>query len=109
MKWVLDENEDEKHKHKYIFYTGSEDTTKREIYRNIYNSQFENLDITCSELVKQLREKNENNYYGEVIKMIMTTRTGAEGLDLKEVRYIHILEPYWQPVLITQIIGRGCS
>ena len=107
MKWILDENEDEKHKHKYIFYTGSEDTTKREIYRNIYNSQFENLDITCSELVKQLREKNENNYYGEVIKMIMTTRTGAEGLDLKEVRYIHILEPYWQPVLITQIIGRG--
>ena len=107
LKWILDETEDEKHKHKYIFYTGSEDTIKREIYRNIYNSQFENLDITCSELVKQLHAKNENNYYGEVIKMIMTTRTGAEGLDLKEVRYIHILEPYWQPVLITQIIGRG--
>ena len=39
--------------------------------------------------------------------MILTTKTGAEGLDLKEVRYIHIMEPYWQPVLITQIIGRG--
>ena len=37
----------------------------------------------------------------------MTTKTGAEGLDLKEVRFIHISEPYWQPVLITQIIGRG--
>ena len=105
--WILDEHEDEKHKHKYIFYAGGVDKTTREIYRNIYNSDWDKLDTTCSKLVKQLKEKHENNYYGEIIKMIMTTKTGAEGLDLKEVRYIHILEPYWQPVLITQIIGRG--
>ena len=106
-EWVLDETEDEKHKHKFIFYTGSEDTITREIYRNIYNSDFDKLDTSCSKLVKQITDKNENNYYGEIIKMLMTTKTGAEGLDLKEVRYIHITEPYWQPVLITQIIGRG--
>jgi len=105
--WVLDENEDEKHKHKFIFYTGNEDTTTREIYRNIYNSDFDKLDTSCVKLVEQIRAKNANNYYGEIIKMLMTTKTGAEGLDLKEVRFIHILEPYWQPVLMTQIIGRG--
>jgi superfamily II DNA or RNA helicase len=37
----------------------------------------------------------------------MTTVMGAEGLDLKNVRSIHITEPYWQPVLIEQVIGRG--
>ena len=105
--WILDENEDEKHKHKFIFYTGNEDTTTREIYRNIYNSDFDKLDTSCVKLVEQIREKHANNYYGEIIKMLMTTKTGAEGLDLKEVRFIHILEPYWQPVLMTQIIGRG--
>ena len=105
--WVLDEREDEKDKHKFMFYAGTVDKTTREIYRNIYNSDWDKLDTTCSKLVQQLKEKHENNYYGEVIKMILTTKTGAEGLDLKEVRYIHITEPYWQPVLIKQIIGRG--
>ena len=105
--WVLDEREDEKDKHKFMFYAGTVDKTTREIYRNIYNSDWDKLDTTCSKLVQQLKEKHDNNYYGEVIKMILTTKTGAEGLDLKEVRYIHITESYWQPVLITQIIGRG--
>ena len=106
-EWLLDEREDEKHKHKFMFYVGKVDKTLREIYRNIYNSDWDKLDTTCSKLVAQLKQKNDNNYYGEVIKMILTTKTGAEGLDLKEVRYIHIMESYWQPVLINQIIGRG--
>lgn len=105
--WEIDETEDEKGKQKFIFYTGSEKAEVRDIYRNIYNSQWNNMDSSCDILVKQLKEINDNNYYGEIIKMLMTTKTGAEGLDLKEVRYIHIMEPYWQPVLIEQIIGRG--
>ena len=106
-KWVLDIDEKDKDKHKYMFYTGAIDKTKREILRNIYNSEFDKLDSSCSLLVSELKKNYKNNYTGDVIKMLMTTKTGAEGLDLKEVRYIHIMEPYWQPVLITQIIGRG--
>ncbi len=37
----------------------------------------------------------------------MTTRTGAEGISLMNVRQVHIMEPYWQPVLIDQVIGRA--
>ena len=105
--WELDEREDEKGKKKFIFYTGVEDKEEREIFRNIYNSMWDKLPQSCNKLVEQLKEIHPNNYYGEVIKMIMITKTGAEGLDLKEVRYIHILESYWQHVLIDQIIGRG--
>ena len=107
IEWVLDEREEDKNKYKFMFYSGGVDKDTREIYRNIYNSDWDKLDTTCSRLVEQLKAIHKNNYYGEVIKMIMTTKTGAEGLDLKEVRFIHISEPYWQPVLITQIIGRG--
>jgi hypothetical protein len=105
--WELDENEEDKHKSKFIFYTGGEDEDIREIYRNIYNSEWDKLPQNCNKLVEQLKAIHSNNYYGEVIKMLMTTKTGAEGLDLKEVRYIHILESYWQNVLIQQVIGRG--
>ena len=107
--WELDEHEDEKGKNKYFFYTGGTEIDKdeREILRNIYNSTWDKLPQSCNKLVEQIKAIHPNNYYGEVLKMIMTTRTGAEGLDLKEVRYIHITESYWQSVLISQIIGRG--
>ena len=105
--WELDEREEEKGKKKFIFYTGLEDKEEREIYRNVYNSTWSELPQSCNKLIEQIKQIHENNYYGEVIKMLMTTKTGAEGLDLKEVRYIHISESYWQHVLIDQIIGRG--
>ena len=39
-----------------------------------------------------------NNFYGEVINTLMISASGAEGIDLRNVRYVHIMEPYWHPV-----------
>jgi superfamily II DNA or RNA helicase len=114
--WELDEKEDEKGKFKFCAYTGAEDRELREIYRKIYNSQWDDLQPSCVKLVKQLkiqdRELNgsgneQKNLYGKIIKVLMTTKTGAEGLNLKCVRQVHVMEPYWQPVLIEQVIGRA--
>lgn len=105
--WELDIADADRGKHLYIFYSGTEDRETRDIYTKIFNSEWVNLSSDCEKLIKQIRAIHPNNYYGEIIKMIMTTRTGAEGLDLKEVRFIHVFEPHWQPVLIQQVIGRG--
>jgi superfamily II DNA or RNA helicase len=37
----------------------------------------------------------------------MITSSGAEGIDLKNVRYVHLMEPYWHPVRLEQVIGRA--
>ena len=37
----------------------------------------------------------------------MITSSGAEGISLKNVRYVHIMEPYWHPVRMEQVIGRA--
>ena len=50
---------------------------------------------------------NNDNSLGENVKLIIISGAGAEGLDLKCVRYIHIMEPYWNWMRILQIIGRG--
>jgi hypothetical protein len=105
--WELDEREDEKDKYKFVFYTGNEDSEIRDIYRKILNSEWDLLSTSCDKLVKKIKAIHKNNYYGEVIKMLMTNKTGSEGLDLKEIRNIHIMEPYWNDVLIEQVIGRG--
>ncbi len=50
--------------------------------------------------------KTENKY-GNLLKIMLISPAGAEGLSLKNVRQIHIMEPYWNEVRITQMIGRG--
>ena len=47
------------------------------------------------------------NKYGNIIKIILISPAGAEGINLANVRQIHIMEPFWNEVRIEQIIGRG--
>jgi len=37
----------------------------------------------------------------------MATSAGAEGLDLKNIRQVLIMEPHWNEVKIKQVIGRA--
>ena len=108
-QYVLDIKKADMDKMKYIFYAGDTKEELREIYRLIYNSEFDRLPSSCDNLKKQLFEiyGSDENLHGKIIKIFLTTRSGAEGVDLKHIRQIHIMEPYWQPVLIKQIIGRG--
>ena len=45
--------------------------------------------------------------YGHIIAVLLVSETGAEGLDLKNIREVHILEPYWDMARIIQIQGRA--
>jgi len=62
---------------------------------------------------KDVREKNKKifntkeNKLGDVIKIIMISPAGAEGINLRNVRQVHIMEPYWNEVRIEQVIGRA--
>jgi len=49
----------------------------------------------------------KENIYGKIIKIIMISAAGAEGLSLKNTRQVHIIEPYWHEVRITQMTGRA--
>ena len=49
----------------------------------------------------------ENNVNGENIKVVLISRAGAEGIDFKYIRQVHILEPWYNLNRIEQIIGRG--
>jgi superfamily II DNA or RNA helicase len=50
---------------------------------------------------------NDNNKNGEKIKVVFISRAGAEGLDLKFIRQVHIMEPWYNMNRIEQIIGRA--
>ena len=88
----------------FVLYTGTETAEEKEIIRNIYNSNWNNIP---KELIDKIKAKNENNFRGEIIKVFMITAAGSEGINLKNVRNVHIVEPYWNPVRLDQVIGRA--
>lgn len=66
-----------------------------------------------SDISKSDREKSKNvfNQYenkdGKLLKVLLISPSGKEGLSLLRVKQIHILDPYWNMSRIEQIIGRG--
>ena len=50
---------------------------------------------------------DDDNKYGNKVKVILISKAGSEGIDFKFIRQIHILEPWYNMNRIEQIIGRG--
>ena len=100
----LDINDEDKGKPMFGLYTGTETEDEKEIIRRVYNSEWENIP---SSLKEDLETISSNNYKGEIMKVILITASGAEGISLKNCRYVHITEPYWHPVRTDQVIGRA--
>ena len=96
------ENEDDIDKPKYALWGGDEQTS--DIIRKVYNNDFEEIPHS---LKKQFEDYGKNNLRGDIIKVLLTTKTGAEGIDLHNVRQVHIIEPFWNPVRTTQVKGRA--
>lgn len=73
-------------KRKFAIYSGNVDVDTRLMLTNIYNSPA--------------------NAHGENLALLLISATGAEGLDLKRGRHVHIMEPYWNNGRVRQIILR---
>ena len=91
----------------FASYTGDESPIDREIIKNILNNNWTLIPSSILIQLKELFPSIVNNKYGEIIKVLMITSSGAEGISLKNVRFVHIMEPYWHPVRIEQVIGRA--
>ena len=71
----------------FIVFDESTSIDKREQYKRIFN--------------------NEDNKDGKFIRIIIGSPIISEGITLKAIRQVHILEPYWNMSKINQIIGRA--
>ena len=50
---------------------------------------------------------SSENKHGELVKVILISKAGSEGLDFKNIRQIHMLEPWYNLNRTEQIVGRG--
>jgi hypothetical protein len=102
--WEIDISEIDEGKPTFALYTGTESAEEKEIIRHIYNGEWNDIPESIGSVLKA---KYRNNNMGEVIKVFMITSSGSEGINLRNTRYVHIMEPYWHPVRLEQVIGRA--
>jgi hypothetical protein len=52
-------------------------------------------------------EIQKENSSGKLIKILLFSPAGAEGISLEHIRQVHLTEPYWNEVRMIQMIGRA--
>lgn len=72
---------------RYAIWSGDESTEVKDRIREVYN--------------------RADNLYGEKLKIILGSPSIKEGVSLKAVRYVHVIEPYWNQSRLDQVIGRA--
>lgn len=62
-------------------------------------------DVENNRLLQTFNTKE--NKYGKNVRVIIGSPAMKEGVSLKNVQHVHILEPYWNYSRINQIVGRA--
>lgn len=91
----------------FVLYSGNknENFKKEDDYKRF---AFWTGDIKENQKVEILKNMTSNeNFDGKLIRYILLSSSGSEGLNLKNIRKIHIMEPYWNMTRFEQVIGRG--
>jgi hypothetical protein len=100
---ILEQNGYEKYDHnKKDIDTLVSEGSKKKRYTRITGKEDEDMKRNNKEAFN-----HDENVRGEYIQIIMISAAGAEGIDLKCVRQVHIMEPYWNYVRINQVFGRA--
>jgi hypothetical protein len=99
---------------RYLSFTGSESREVRSLALKVFNAKFSpgeeggaftDLPQEMSDVL--VESGFTGNLHGELCRVFCITSAGAEGLSLKNVRRVHIMEPYWNPVRTDQVKGRA--
>lgn len=65
-------------------------------------------DIDPEERVALIKKFNDpDNTNGQYISLLLMSSAVAEGIDLKRIRHVHILEPFWNYARINQVETRA--
>ena len=102
--WDIDISEKDLGKPTFALYTGTESDEEKKLILKIYNGFWDDIPLN---IANKLHAIANNNNMGEIIKVFMISSSGSEGINLRNTRYVHVVEPYWHPVRMEQVIGRA--
>jgi hypothetical protein len=95
---------------RFLSFTGGELPVIRNMALKVFNAKFSDNTFTelPPEMSKVLVEAGfTGNLTGNLCRVFCITSAGAEGLSLRNVRRVHIMEPFWNHVRTDQVKGRA--
>jgi hypothetical protein len=93
---------------RFMAFSGKVDRRQRRVLLGMLNSQWSDVPKGIQRMLRKGGFDLSKKYlYGEVIKCIGITGAGAEGISLRNVRQVHIYEPFWNLVRLEQVKGRA--
>ena len=93
---------------RFITFSGEGTAVQRAVALNLFNGFWGKLPGGVRKLFEEGGFDLKKKYtHGEVCACIGITSAGAEGLSLRNVRQVHIMEPYWNMIRIEQVKGRA--
>jgi len=90
---------------RYITFSGGEEESIRRLSLDIFNAKLDELPQNLTSILKEMNYTD--NHVGQLCRVFCITSAGAEGISLKCVRAVHIMEPYWNDVRTRQVKGRA--
>jgi len=90
---------------RYIEFTGVGSKEQRGAAVDVFNARLDKLTPALQKVLQDAGWKD--NFDGGLCRAFCITSAGAEGLSLKCVRGVHVMEPYWNSVRTQQVKGRA--
>jgi hypothetical protein len=96
------DDEDKQKKPRFVSFSDIKDDEERETILNIYNHNWKDLNPVLQDRLERMAKRDK-----EIIKVFLISPRDAEGIGLKNTRFVHIVEPSENASRIEQVIGRA--
>jgi hypothetical protein len=93
-------------KQRYMFLDMKRRNPSMQQLLGVFNNDWDAVDATTRKLIERSYEHTDN-LHGDICRVLLISGSGAEGISLKNVRQVHVFEPYWQRARIQQVVGRA--
>ena len=89
---------------KYFGYNDFNNNSGKDFYRYIeFHGSIDKVQRSKNLIEFNMKENKD----GSKIRVILISPAGTEGINLMNIKQVHIMEPYWHEVRIIQLIGRA--
>lgn len=100
--WVVPKRQTQEVRKRYIILKTDDDPECNRLLRHVFNNELDQLPTATRDSLP-----GDTNLHGELARVYMISASGAEGISLKNVRQVHMLEAYWNHNRLDQVIGRA--
>ena len=100
--WLYSRSPSDSGTKRYLVLRTEDDPERTRLLLHAFNNELDELPRATRESLPAT-----TNLRGELVRAILITASGAEGLSLKNVRQVHMLESFWNHNRIDQVVGRA--